>query len=195
MPSDAEIVVRIVAGIFNDQDIPYLLGGSVASSILGIPRFTLDVDFVAEIRLPQVPALQTAFLDGFYADASMMEEAIRRESSFNVIHLETMYKAVIFIRATTPWAVSEWERRRPARLGEGVYAADVLVASPEDVVLHKLTWFRMGGGVSDRQWSDVLGVLKVQANALDRGYLTRWANELGLSDLLHQAMEDAGGTP
>jgi hypothetical protein len=68
----------------------------------------------------------------------------------------------------------------------------VYLSSPEDVILHKLEWYRLGGGVSDRQWGDVLGVLKVQGEALDFGYLRQWAGELGLTELLAAALRDAG---
>jgi hypothetical protein len=70
--------------------------------------------------------------------------------------------------------------------------SEVQLASPEDVVIHKLRWYRMGGGVSDRQWRDVLGVLKVQGGGLEYPYLTRTADELGLADLLGRALSEAG---
>ena len=71
---------------------------------------------------------------------------------------------------------------------------DLFFASPEDTVLAKLEWYRKGGEVSDRQWRDLLGVLKVQGETLDRAYLDHWAGELDVSDLLHRALEEAGLT-
>ncbi len=65
---------------------------------------------------------------------------------------------------------------------------EVSVASAEDTLLAKLEWYRMGGEVSERQWRDVLGALKVQAGALDLEYLHRWASELGVDDLLERAL-------
>ena len=83
------------------------------------------------------------------------------------------------------------ERRRPAALSEEPVRR-VYVSSPEDLILRKLVWYRDGGGVSDRQWRDVLGVLKVQSERLDLAYLGRWAERLGLSDLLSRAVDEAG---
>jgi hypothetical protein len=122
----------------------------------------------------------------------MIRDAIRERGSFNVIYLDTMYKADVFIPKQTPWAGEQMARRRPERFGEGDQAVILSVASAEDMVLQKLEWFRMGGGVSDRQWGDVLGILKVQAGSLDDDYLRRWADEPGLSDLLGKALEEAG---
>lgn len=83
-------------------------------------------------------------------------------------------------------------RRREEQIGLGEDVVTLYLCSPEDTILHKLQWYRAGGGVSDRQWSDVLGVLKVQTNALDRTYLRYWSGELGLTELLEQAFRDAG---
>jgi len=124
----------------------------------------------------------------FYVDADMIREAVVNQSSFNVIHLETMFKADIFVLRSDDFAIEEMDRAHLEQLGE----RQVVVASAEDIVLEKLRWYRLGEEASERQLQDVLGVLTVQAESIDSGYLKKWAAKLGLSDLLEQALDDAG---
>ena len=100
-------------------------------------------------------------------------------------------KIDIFILKPTSYDQEAFQRRRKDTLDEE-QGLEFYLASPEDIILSKLEWYRMGGGVSERQWNDVLGVLKVQQGNLDITYLQRWAKELGLADLLTQACHDAG---
>lgn len=184
--------MRIMKTVFAELGIPYLIGGSIASSIHGFPRTTHDVDFVADVKDQHVPALVAALETDCYLDDELMYDAIRDRSMFSVLHLSSMHKADVFLVQATPWAAETLARRREKvfRLGEDEEV--IYVASPEDMVLQKLIWFRMGGGVSDRQWGDITGMLKVQAEKLDYAYLRRWANTLGLSELLNQALSDSG---
>ena len=186
-----ETILKVTQA-FDSLGIRYLIGGSVASMVHGIPRLTRDVDFAAEIRPEHVAPLVRALEGEFYIDAEMIRDAIRHNASFNVIHLETMDKADVFVFQPTAWGEAQMERRRLETLDPAQPEATVYFSGPEDNILNKLQWYRMGGGVSDRQWNDVLGVLKVQAGALDLDYLRHWAAELGLTDLLDRALEDAG---
>lgn len=180
-----------VAEIFDEIEVPYLIGGSVASSILGEPRATLDVDIVADLQLSHVQPLVQLMTEEFFIDERMVIEAIERKSSFNVIHLNTMQKVDIFVLSNQPLAQVEMQRRQllvltldPERLA--------WVASAEDIILQKLIWYRLGNQVSDRQWRDVLGVLKVQADRLDFNYLNQWTQTLELEYLMTQALREAG---
>jgi len=170
--------------------VPYHIGGSVASSIYGILRATIDVDLVADLRLEQVRPLVKQLEAAYYIDEDMILDAIRHRSSFAVIHLDTMLKVDVFIPKSRLFDQEELRRVQQKVLAEGTRPFNV--ASPEGTILNKLEWYRMGGEVSDRQWNDILGVLKVQGTHLDMAYLQRWAASLNVTDLLERALVDAG---
>jgi hypothetical protein len=170
--------------------VPYHIGGSVASSIYGILRATIDVDLVADLRLEQVRPLVKQLEAAYYIDEDMIRDAIGHRSSFAVIHLDTMLKVDIFIPKSRLFDQEELRRVQQEVLAEGTRPFNV--ASPEGTILNKLEWYRMGGEVSDRQWNDILGVLKVQGTHLDMDYLQRWAASLKVTDLLERALADAG---
>ena len=112
------------------------------------------------------------------------------KSSFNIIHRATMFKVDFFIPLPLPFLQSQLAR---ARRQTFTFDTEVSAkfASPEDTVLAKLEWYRLGGEVSDRQWRDVLGVLKTRAGELDLDYLRKWACELNVGDLLERALKEA----
>jgi hypothetical protein len=190
MLSEPIAVTLLVIQPLEALGVPYLIGGSLASAVHGVVRATLDADLVADLRPEHAEPLAQALGDAFYVDVEAIHDAIRRRSSFNLIHLETMFKVDIFVPKQRPFDRAQFERRT-----EQVVAIDpertAYVASAEDIVLAKLEWYQMGGQASERQWRDVLGVLKVQAGRLDQAYLRRWAAQLGLNDLLDRALAEA----
>ena len=174
---------------FEDLGIDYLVGGSLASSFHGTPRSTDDVDLVADLRPAHAPLLAARLEGDYYLDLDRIRHAIRMRSSFNVIYLRTMFKIDVFVKQDDPYARQEMRRRQRVDLAGG---ERIDVASAEDSVLQKLVWYRRGGELSDRQWQDVLGVLKVRRKDLEIDYLERWAAELEIEDLLERALADAG---
>ena len=190
---DIVVALDMVIGCFEKLGIAYYIGGSVASSAYGIARATMDVDLVANVEIRQVNRLVKALETDYYIDAEMIENAIHRSSSFNLIHLETMIKIDVFIVEDRPYDSEAFARRQPDTLDEES-SRKFYLSSPEDIILNKLLWYQKGGGVSEQQWKDVLGVLKVQGDKLDSEYLKHWASRLNLSDLLNHSFDDAGMT-
>ena len=194
MQGEATRITLLVTQTLETLGIPYAVGGSLASSVHGVMRSTLDVDIVADMRLEHIQPLVAALSKEFYADDEMMRDAIQHQTSFNIIHYETAFKVDIFIRKARAFDQMQLERRRMS-----VIATDpeqsVYITSPEDVILSKLEWYRMGGEVSDRQWRDTpdgVGVLKTREGELDLNYMRKWAKELKVSDLLERALKQAG---
>jgi len=189
MQGEASRITLLVAHALEQIGVPYAVGGSLASSVHGIMRSTLDVDIVADMKLEHIQPLIAALSKEFYADDEMIKDAIEQHSSFNLIHYETAFKVDIFIRKLRAFDQMQLERRRPSVIATEPDQS-VYVVSPEDIVLAKLEWYRMGGEVSDRQWRDILGVLKTRAGELDLAYLRKWANELKVSDLIERALNE-----
>jgi len=191
---DILLAIKPVARAFDQLSIPYYLGGSIASSAYGIARATMDVDIVAEVTGDQVPSLVGLLQEKYYINEQAINDAIAEASSFNLIHLETMMKVDVFLPKKDPYHKSAMARRVADRLVEDEEESVFSLPSAEDVILSKLRWYDKGGRVSERQWLDVLGVIKVQSDSLDQEYLITWSNRLGLSDLLKQAFSESGMT-
>ena len=189
MLSEPLVVVAKLGQLFEDLKIPYIVGGSVASSLYGIPRATQDVDLVADIKRSHVAAITSALADEFYVDADMIRDAIQRRASCNVVHLATMFKADIFILKGDAWSREEMRRGHTAEFDTPEGKVTIRFASAEDTLLHKLIWYKLGNEISDRQWGDILGVLRVQGARLDQAYLDHWAPLLDVSNLLLRAKQ------
>ena len=179
-----------VARILDELGIPYVVGGSFASSLHGEARFTRDADIVVELPADKVEPLARALMPRFYVSTASMREAIRDHSSFNAIHPESGFKIDFFILGDAPFDREEFRRRMPAGAAPTMGPV-VMYKTPEDTILRKLQWFRAGGEVSEQQWKDVLGVLGVCRGRLDEPYLDRWAAELRVTDLLAKARDQA----
>jgi hypothetical protein len=175
-----------VAGIFDRLGIVHTIGGSIAASFAGEPRSSIDIDLVADVREDQVSALVEALKSDYYVDEDALRRAVRLKGSANLIEQRTQLKIDLFIAGGTPLDEQQLRRRQPVRLGSG---QTVHVHPPEDILLQKLRWYRLGGEQSDRQWRDILGIVRVQGPRLDRGYLEANAPLLEVSDLLMRALD------
>jgi len=190
MDPDPLQVAAAVTSILEKLNIPYFIGGSLASTLHGMVRTTQDVDIVAKLRVEHIRTLSDALKDAFYVDEDQMAAAVSRRSSFNVIHRQSMFKVDVFIPAERSFSNKQFSRARKETLSNDPQI-DAMVATAEDTLLAKLAWYRQGGEVSERQWRDILGLLKVQAGALDLDYLRATAGDLGVNDLLQRALSEA----
>jgi len=190
-PEEALKVILAVVRVLEDLQVPYAVGGSLASSMHGIPRSTQDGDLVADLRVEHIQPFVAAIAQTFYVSPERVLQAVQRRSSFNVVHLKTAIKVDIFVLSREPLSLQEMARRQVLPF-PGEPGTTIHVASAEDTVLQKLLWYRKGNMVSERQWNDILGVLKVQGPRLDFDYLKEWADRIGVDDLLRQACDDAG---
>ncbi len=191
-PPIYRVALEPLVEAFTDIGIAYHIGGSVASMAHGVSRTTLDVDVIADLRREHIHPLVERLLTGYYVDEEMIENAVRNHSSFNLIHLATMYKVDVFVLKPDRYDRQAFLRADLRALDDDVDSPLFFVEPAEDGVLNKLRWYRLGGEVSERQWHDLLGVLRVQSGSSDVNYLRRWAADLGLSDLLERALAEAG---
>ena len=190
-PEFVSVTFRI-ARLFEKLGVRYAIGGSLASSVHGIVRSTGDVDIVVDLLPHHVGPFVEAVKEDFYVAEAQVTTAVAAGKSFNLIALDPIFKIDVFVAKDKAFEISQLDRCRALPVSEGSERT-LNISSPEDVVLAKLQWYRKGGEVSDRQWQDVLGVLRVQGSALDRDYMQRMAIRVDVADLLAQALSEARG--
>lgn len=186
-PDPYAVAARVTAAL-EAIGVPHVVVGSLASIAFGEPRLTRDGDLVADVKLGQVATLAAALAPDFYVDPPSVREAVRDHRSFNIFHRTTMFKIDVFPCTS---AFNRSVIQRAVRVERG--ADTIPVATPEDCLVAKLHWYRLGNEVSDQQWRDVLGVLLVQGDTMDDDYLDRWAADLGVADLLARARGAVAG--
>ena len=182
-PIDVALLVTVA---LDRLGVLHTVGGSIASSISGEPRSTIDIDIVAALEVRHVKPLVEALAPLFYIDADALSRAVAERRSVNLIHHDTQVKVDLFVAGGTPLDALQLSRRREVDL----HGRRIFVHPPEDILLQKLRWFRAGGETSDRQWRDVVGIVRVQGARLDRSYLKAQAEILQVTDLLEQALDD-----
>jgi hypothetical protein len=188
LPEPITVTLR-VANVLQSLGIPYFIGGSMATAVHGMARATLDADIIADMKPHQVERFTQALGGDFFADSEAIGEAVRVQGTFNVIHLATMFKVDIFVRGAQPFDQAQFRRRMLAELGSEP-GHQAYVASPEDNILAKLVWYRLGGEVSDRQWRDIVTVIRIHGARLDAAYLRIWSERLNVTDLLETALRE-----
>ncbi len=185
--SDPIAIALLVAAAIESAGGSYFVGGSVASSLQGDPRSTNDIDLVISLPLGRVRALVAALGPDFELDPDMLRAALLQASSANGFYLPVLTKIDLFGLGAEPFDQIEFARRHPVAVG----GSTLVVKSPEDSVLRKLMWYRQGGGVSDKQWRDILAILRVSGPDMDFAYLTEWAGRVHVEDLYDRARAEA----
>jgi hypothetical protein len=170
-----------VGGRLDRLGVTWAIGGSFASSVLGVPRSTQDVDFVAAVEQRHVAPLVAAFETDHYVSEEAVRSAVLRRASFNLIHLASITKIDVFVPKGDDLSQRQLTRRRLVDVAPG---RSLSVLTPEDVVLQKLRWFRASGEVAEQQLRDVQGVLATSGSEIDFEDLERAARLAGLEDLL-----------
>jgi hypothetical protein len=188
--TDPLAVALAFSRVLEKLGVQYLVGGSLASSVHGEPRSTLDVDMVVDLHPTQVDALVHALGDSYYVDADVAREATAAGASFNAIHVASSVKVDLFVAGRDAFEADRLASALEVSLGPE--RTDRLrVDAPTHLILRKLEWYRRGGEVSERQWRDVQAVVTAQGDRLDRAVLQRWAPVLGITDLVDRLLPEA----
>ena len=188
--SESESVILSVVDVFENLGIPYFIGGSFASSVYGRVRATQDVDIIASMNLEHVSHFVRELQQDFYIDEMMIRRAISHRTHFNLIHLETSFKVDVFLPKDRPFDRQQFYRAVKQAIDKESLRL-VNFSSPEDTILAKLEWYRLGGKESEVQWRDTQGILKQQFDQLDIDYLTDSAEAMNISDMLERSLEEA----
>jgi hypothetical protein len=128
--------------------------------------------------------------EGYYVSLPAIVDANRRRASFNIINTLIGFKVDFFVQKARAFDAAVMARRETRFVPEGE-TEPTAVLTVEDAILTKLEWYRLGGESSDRQWRDVIEMLEAQGNRVDRDYLTKWAKDLRVSDLVEAAFGQA----
>jgi hypothetical protein len=165
-----------LTGVFEDLGLDYMIAGSLASTVHGVARSTQDVDIVIALPRNRLADLLAALpQEDYYVSDTAAEEAVRRQSQFNVIDMATGWKADLVVQKHRPFSIEELGRRRRHTL----LGVELYVASPEDTIIAKLEWAR--SGLSERHLRDIAGIIQARRQALDSAYIDRWVAALGLA--------------
>ena len=192
--TDPVAVAIEVARTFERLGIRYVLGGSLASTAFGEPRSTLDVDFAADLTPNTLEPWAAAMEPSFFLDRAWARQEVAARGSFQLLHRTALLRVDVFVPPWSDLHLWKWEHRVRLAL-DPASNTTIDVTSPAGIVLQKLAWYRAGGDVSDRQWRDVVGVLKTQLGQLDRTEMQQWATRVGIADLLQRAESAAGWPP
>ena len=186
---DQADLLRYVIRVLEESGITYMVVGSFSSSSYGEPRFTQDIDIVVQLAEEQMDRLCAAFPPGeFYVTQEAVSRAVREEDQFNVIHPASGTKVDFIIARSDRWGREQLRRRRRVLLFPDL---EGYVASPEDTIIGKMLYYLEGG--SEKHLRDITGILKVSGHELDRDYITRWADELRLSEIWQAVLNRTGG--
>jgi len=191
MNEPAEIeVIKLFTDILDELNIPYAIGGSIASSVYGRVRFTQDADITVTLLDDKAEQFYNSIREHFYISKSAMHQAVRGKTSFNVIHTQTAFKIDVFVAQDNEFDNNLIQRAQKIKLSEDIEKTFSVVTA-EDIILLKLMWYKQTDCSSEKQWSDLLGVLTGRRDALDFDYIKSWSKKLQVDVLLTRAMKES----
>jgi len=186
----AELLHRVTASL-EALDIPYLITGSMATIAYGEPRFTRDIEVVVRLEKQDIERLRAVFPEEeFYLNPEAAADAIEHSGQFNILHPSSGLKIDLMVASSSAFDESRFSRSRRLPIGP---SSEAVFASPEDVIIKKLDYYRQGE--SDKHFRDIAGVVKVMGHALDRGYIESWSRRLNLESLWKRVLEQATSEP
>jgi hypothetical protein len=193
--SDLLAVFLRLLEVLEQLEIRCMAHGSAACSVHGLVRYTKALDLVVELHPAHADALVRDLNSDFYIDADQVVSSINRGCPFSLVHFKTSLQFDLIPLGQESFDQARFSRRRFENLTVfGPEPIQFAVATPEDIILSKLDWYRQRRGVSEQQWNDVLGVIAVKRDELDYAYLREWAAHLTISDLLEQALAERHGS-
>jgi hypothetical protein len=184
---DLEATLSSISQALEAVGVRWAIGGSLASGVHGEPRLTNDVDIVACLRVEHVAAFRRALGEVFYSDEGVVRRAVAAHDSFNLIDERTILKVDVFVPAPGAMGEGQLDRRVAQPLSE--FGPQVFVLGAEDTILQKLRWYELGGRVSERQWTDIVSVIRIKGS-FDRDYMRQVAGGADLGDLLERALRE-----
>lgn len=186
----AELLHRVTAS-FEALEIPYLVTGSMATIAYGEPRFTRDIDVVVRLEKQDIGRWRSEYPEEeFYLSLEAAGDAIEHSGQFNILHPSSGLNIDLMVASSSEFDESRFSRSRKLPIGP---ASEAVFASPEDVIIKKLEYYRQGE--SDKHLRDIAGVVKVMGDELDKGYIEAWSRRLGLKSIWKKALEQATSVP
>jgi len=180
-------LLKKVLDLLDENDIDYMITGSLVSSIQGEPRTTHDVDILVNITRKAIPLFINVFTaPGYYISSGAIEEAIEHKSMFNLLDTTEGDKIDFWILTNEPFDQSRFSRKYK----EKIFGLPMKISSPEDTILMKLRWAKIAGG-SEKQFTDALRVYEIQYSILDIGYIEKWAEQLKVKRLWEELKKNA----
>lgn len=187
--SDITDALEPLASVCDRLGLRLQVGGSVATSAYGVARTTLDVDVVIDLPAALVTPFVEALEAQYLVERGAVADAVNRRGSFNLIHQGTVIKIDVFVPTLEGFGRESFRRERRDTLEASGNARTFALATPEDMILHKLVWYELGHRIATRQWDDVVGVVAVNGASLDWEYISRWAALLGVDELVDELRE------
>lgn len=177
MKSEREVFSEVIS-ILERLGIPYMIGGSVAAMAYGVPRLTLDMDVIVDMDFEQAKVFASSLGSEYYVSLESIQEAIETRGHFNIIQSEVGIKVDFYVLSEDEFSREEFKRRRKEALDQEKMA---VFATPEDTLIKKLEWFKMGE--SQKHLEDIRGMLKISGGKLDLKYIDKWTIKMGLYDI------------